>query len=161
MAETEEVLTSVDIADLITKYSDDLPAHESLDTELHCWSIMWCRRPEDAATLNTPAKVLQSIDRDFFPNLDVLFKIACTLAVTSAAYAHRPYETILYPSPPPFFLYLPLLHSTKTIPSVVCHCSLNWQSIGFLVADVRADHEHENVSNLFASESSCPSTDLF
>ena len=42
------------------------------------------RRAEDAATFNTPAKVLQSIDCDFFPNLDVLFKIACTLAVTSA-----------------------------------------------------------------------------
>ena len=84
LVETEEIPTSVDIADLVSKYSDDLPAPESMDTELHCWSTMWRRRAEDAATLNTPAKVLQSIDSDFFPNLDVLFKIACTLAVTSA-----------------------------------------------------------------------------
>ena len=84
LVETEEIPTSVDIADLVSKYSDDLPAPESMDTELHCWSTMWRRRAEDAATLDTPAKVLQSIDSDFSPNLDVLFKIACTLAVTSA-----------------------------------------------------------------------------
>lgn len=36
-----------------------------------------------AAALNTPAKVLQITDHDFFPNLDALFKIAYTLAVTS------------------------------------------------------------------------------
>ena len=84
LAETEEIPTSVDIADLISNYSDDLPAPESLDTELHCWSTMWRGRADDAAILSTPAKVLQSIDRDFFPNLDVLFKIMCTLGVTSA-----------------------------------------------------------------------------
>ena len=84
IVETQENPTSVDIADLISNYGDDLPAPESVDTELHCWSTMWRTRAEDAATLNTPAKVLESIDCDFFPNLDVLFKIACTLAVTSA-----------------------------------------------------------------------------
>ena len=41
-------------------------------------------RREDAVSLNTPAKVLQQIDVDFFPNMDALFKIVCTLAVTSA-----------------------------------------------------------------------------
>ena len=81
LVESEERLTSVNIADLISKYSDDLPAPESLDTELHCWSTMW---HEDAVSLNTPAKVLQQIDVDFFPNMDALFKIVCTLAVTSA-----------------------------------------------------------------------------
>lgn len=62
VAEAEEVPTSVDIADLISNYSDDFPAPVSLDTELHCWCTMWHRRAEDDATLNTPAKVLQSID---------------------------------------------------------------------------------------------------
>lgn len=84
LVETKEVLTSVDIADLVTKYKDDLPAPESLDTELHCWSTMWRSKPEAAANLNTPAKVLRNIDHDFFPNLDAIFKIVCTLAVTSA-----------------------------------------------------------------------------
>ena len=84
LVESEERLTSVNIADLISKYSDDLPAPESLDTELHCWSTMWRGRREDAVSLNTPAQVLQQIDVDFFPNMDALFKIVCTLAVTSA-----------------------------------------------------------------------------
>ena len=56
----ETMSTSVDIADLISNYSDDLPAPESLDTELHCWSTMWRGRTDDAALLRTPAKVLQS-----------------------------------------------------------------------------------------------------
>lgn len=37
IAESEDVLTAVDIADIVTMYRDDLPAPESLDTELHCW----------------------------------------------------------------------------------------------------------------------------
>lgn len=59
LVETEEIPTSVDIADLVSNYSDDLPAPESLDTELHCWSTMWRRRAEDAATLNAPASLAE------------------------------------------------------------------------------------------------------
>ena len=39
---------------------------------------------DDAASFCTPTKVLAVTDSDFFPNLEALFKIACTLAVTSA-----------------------------------------------------------------------------
>ena len=39
VTELQEALTSVDIADLVTLYRNDLPAPESLDTELHCWSL--------------------------------------------------------------------------------------------------------------------------
>ena len=46
---------SVDIAYLVSKYSYDLPAPESLDIELHYCSTMWRRRAEDTATLNTRA----------------------------------------------------------------------------------------------------------
>ena len=84
LAETDKAHTTLDIADLSSKCYDDLPAPESLDTELHCWSAKWCRGSEDAAALDTPAKVIQNIDQDFFPNLYVLLQIACTLAVTSA-----------------------------------------------------------------------------
>ena len=41
VAESQETITSVDIADFLTMYHDDLPAPQSLDTELHCWSTMW------------------------------------------------------------------------------------------------------------------------
>ena len=47
--------------------------------------IRW-RSPENATAaveLNTPPKVLPSIDADFFPNIKQLMKIACTQSVTS------------------------------------------------------------------------------
>ena len=84
LAENEEVLTSAVISDLIHMYEDYLPAPGSIDTELHCWEVKWRGCSDDAQSYCTPAKVLTVIDRDFFPNLEVIFKIACTLAVTSA-----------------------------------------------------------------------------
>lgn len=84
IVKSEEVITKIDVADFVAMYSDDLPAPESLDTELHCWNTMWQQKSGEAAALNTPAKVVKSIDPDFFPNLDILFKIVCTLGVTSA-----------------------------------------------------------------------------
>ena len=83
LAKSKEILTSSNIADLIRLYGDDLPAPASLDTELHCWSVKW-QGCEESVSLCTPAKVLAAIDSDFFPNIEILFKIACTLAVTSA-----------------------------------------------------------------------------
>ncbi len=84
VAESQDALTSVDIANLVTMYRNDLPAPDSLDTELHCWNVLWKQKRDEAVNLNTPAKVIKTIDRDFFPNLDILFRIVCTLAVTSA-----------------------------------------------------------------------------
>ena len=83
LAESEEVLMSSMISDLIHMYEDYLPAPGSIDTELHCWGVKW-QNSDDAASFCTPAKVLAVIDSDFFPNLEALFKIACTIAVTSA-----------------------------------------------------------------------------
>lgn len=34
-------------------------------------------------TLDSPVKVLSIVDQDFFPNIKVLFKVACTLPITS------------------------------------------------------------------------------
>ena len=84
IAESEEVLTSTVIYDLIQMYKDYLPAPGSIDTELHCWEVKWKENLDDAPSYCTPAKVLAKIDSDYFPNLEVLFEIASTLAVTSA-----------------------------------------------------------------------------
>ena len=83
LAESEDVVTSTMISDLIHMYEDYLPAPGSDDTELHCWEVKW-QGSDDAASFCAPAKVLAVIDRNFFPNLETLFKIACTLSVTSA-----------------------------------------------------------------------------
>ena len=39
LAESEDVLTSTMISDLIHMYEDYLPAPGSIDTELHCWGV--------------------------------------------------------------------------------------------------------------------------
>ena len=83
LAESKEILTSSNIADLIRMYGDVLPAPASLDKELHCSSVKW-QGCEESASLCTPAKVLAVIDSDFLLNIKILSKIACTLAVTSA-----------------------------------------------------------------------------
>ena len=83
MAVCEEVLASSDIADLIRVYGEDLPSLRSIDAELHSWSIKWKGKIDSCKHQDTPAKVLTTIDCDFFPNIKQLLKIACTLAVTS------------------------------------------------------------------------------
>ena len=84
VAESSDVLSSTNIQDLVSLYVDDLPTPSSLDTELHCWSVKWRGKPEEAKVLNTPPKVLAVTDGDFFPSIKQLFYITSTLAVTSA-----------------------------------------------------------------------------
>ena len=55
-----------------------------IETELHCWTVKWKGKVEEARDINTPQKALASIDGVFFPNIKQVFQIACTLSVTSA-----------------------------------------------------------------------------
>ena len=63
---------------LVAHLSNDLPTPSSLGTELHCWTVKWKGKVEDARDMDTPLKALASIDGDFFPNIKHLFQIACT-----------------------------------------------------------------------------------
>ena len=83
LSERTEILSSKDVSDLVSMYEDHLPAQACLDAELHCWSVKWKGKVEEAKSLYRPAKVLPVIDRDFFPNVGELLTIACTLPVTS------------------------------------------------------------------------------
>lgn len=76
-------LSSADITDLVSLFNDDLPAPADLDTERHFWTVKWQGKIQNAADLNTHAKALSTIDGDFFPNIQELLKIVCTLPVTS------------------------------------------------------------------------------
>ena len=84
LAVSDNILSSADIPDLVKMYGDDLPAAAALDTELHSWTVKWSGSVQFAADKDTPSKVLNQIDKDFFPNVGQLLKIACTLSVTSA-----------------------------------------------------------------------------
>ena len=83
VAESTGELTSSELKDLVAIYGDDLPAISSLDTELLCWCVKW-RGSSEARDLYTPLKALTNTDGDFFPNIKEVFRIACTLSVTSA-----------------------------------------------------------------------------
>ena len=84
VAESEEEVTSAHINDLVNFYEDDLPTPSSIDTELHCWSVKWRGKTDEANDIDTPLKALNSTDSDFFPNIKQIFFIASTLSVTSA-----------------------------------------------------------------------------
>lgn len=81
VAQSTHQLTSADIEDLLSLYKDDLPTPSSLDCELHCWSVKWQGKAEEARSLDSPLKSLSVAEGDFFPNIKKLFSIACTLSV--------------------------------------------------------------------------------
>ena len=74
-------LESEKFNDLINLYMDDLPSPLTLDTELHTWEMKWKNAVGEVP--NSAAKALKAIDKTFFPNLHTLFRIFCTLPVTS------------------------------------------------------------------------------
>ena len=85
VVERDEIITPSDIPDLLKLYGNDIPSPASLDSELHAWSLKWQRQRTDhtVKSLDSPIKVLGIIDQDFYPNIKLLFKVACTLPITS------------------------------------------------------------------------------
>lgn len=78
-------LTQKDIPDLIRLYGDDIPSVPSLDSELHCWQTKWRSTAAEGVVLpSNPVKTLTIINGDFYPNIQKLFQIICTLGVTSS-----------------------------------------------------------------------------
>ena len=73
VAELSDVPSATNFQDLVSLYEDDLPSPSSLNTELHCWSVKWCGRSEEAKELDTPLKALTITDGDYFPNIKQLF----------------------------------------------------------------------------------------
>lgn len=69
VAESEGAVTSAHINDLLTFYEDNLPTPSSLDTELHCWTVKWKGKHEEAKVLDTSQKAFACTDGDFFPNI--------------------------------------------------------------------------------------------
>ena len=80
VAESEEEVTSAHINDLVNFYEDDLPTPSSIDTELHCWTVKWRGKTDEANDIDIPLKALNSTDGDFF--------LTSTLSVTSAECEH-------------------------------------------------------------------------
>ena len=64
-----------------TYYAEDLPSRSTLDTDYRKWKRKWAIQEAKPKSLEG---ALQDCDRDVFPNIHTLLRIACTLPVTSA-----------------------------------------------------------------------------
>ena len=73
---------TVDFADLIELYNDDLPSPELFSSELALWKHTFTSNP-DGDVPSTCSAAMQMCDELIFPNVFVLLKIACIIPVTS------------------------------------------------------------------------------
>ncbi len=74
--------TELSYEDATSFFKDDLPSSSLVPTEVWRWRQKWCQ--VDAA--EQPAilyAALKACDKDFFPNIHVFLRIACTIPVTS------------------------------------------------------------------------------
>ncbi len=74
--------TELSYEDATSFFKDDLPSSSLVPTEVWRWRQKWCQvdAAEQPATLYT---ALKACDKDFFPNIHVFLRIACTIPVTS------------------------------------------------------------------------------
>lgn len=75
-------LTDLSYEDATSFFADDLPSSSLVPTEVWRWRQKWCQvdAAEHPTTLYT---ALQACDKDFFPNIYVFLRIACTVPVTA------------------------------------------------------------------------------
>ena len=69
--------------EVLQLYKDDLPSAKALHTELDLWRTKWKSETVKAKQLDTPTKALSFVDKDYFPNIDVILIKSATLPVTS------------------------------------------------------------------------------
>ena len=77
----DETTPTSSLSDLLQQYSDDLPNPSSLETELHMWRCKW--NSSSTPLPDTPADALVFASETIFPNIHCLFRLICTLPVTS------------------------------------------------------------------------------
>ena len=72
----------IDITEAANLYDSDLPSPELLRSELFRWKQKFISLQPDQMP-SSWASALKQCDKDFFPNVHVLLRIACTLPCTS------------------------------------------------------------------------------
>ena len=82
-------LTNAELDAICNQYIDDLPYPETLASEMKRWKIF----SEDKGSANTVTSALDICDRDIFPNIHVLLRIAATLPVTTCT-CERSFSTL-------------------------------------------------------------------
>ena len=77
------VESNVTVGHLLEAYRDDLPNPSSLEVELHLWKCKWSSIPTSTNVPDTPAESLKVASYNMFPNIHTIFRLVCTLPVTS------------------------------------------------------------------------------
>ena len=77
----DQTITVSSVGDLLEYYGEDLPSSSSLETELHLWKCKWSLSSQQLP--NTPADALQLASYNMFPNIHKIFRLVCTIPVTS------------------------------------------------------------------------------
>ncbi|XP_021364447.1 52 kDa repressor of the inhibitor of the protein kinase-like [Mizuhopecten yessoensis] len=71
------------VQSLADRYSEDLPSPDSLLCEYHRWWRKWQANGETVPPA-TIRDALQSCEAGFYPNLNILLRMLCTVPVTTA-----------------------------------------------------------------------------
>lgn len=69
--------------ELAETYQMDLPLPASLDMELVCWEAQWKTWPSEVPS--TPQEAYRHADVNFYPNINVLLNLMCTIPVTTCS----------------------------------------------------------------------------
>jgi hypothetical protein len=77
-----ESSTSTNFDEVIELYHDDLPNPAVVVTEISRWKMKWLQQTSEDRP-STLKCTLCMCDKDFFPNIHILLRVACTLPVTS------------------------------------------------------------------------------
>ena len=77
----DQTITVSSVSDLLEYYGEDLPSSSSLETELHLWKCKWSLSSQQLP--DTPADALQLASYNMFPNIHKIFRLICTIPVTS------------------------------------------------------------------------------
>ena len=73
-------LDKIDITDAVEQYQNDLSNADITDLEVRMWLRVWREIPAEKRP-TTLAPAIKQCDKERFPNLFTLLKIACTLPV--------------------------------------------------------------------------------
>lgn len=75
------------VKQLAKLYENDLPSPECIESELHSWQVKWQKQLKEHGEASLPSSPTLTIRQvsSLFPNINTLFRILCTLPVTTCS----------------------------------------------------------------------------